>query len=256
MLLRVPFFDTHHVVTKLGGHHLGELQPSAFDVPFNLNQGLGRVLHPEHGTVLPCVASAYGGFASLPLRLIGPDDVTEGMSDNLTVALTGTPGVGKTQLAGAFERQGWQIVNVETAANDHGCLGDTEADGAAPVDVHKLSASWTSPTGKVVVDGHLSHFLDVNAVVLLRCSPHLLRDRLNARDYSEAKTKANVEWELTAGHWAELLEFEIEVPVLELDAGNLSTESLLTEVLAWLDNGCPAAPLEQAASESVDWLSE
>jgi len=178
------------------------------------------------------------------------------MSGNHAIALTGTPGVGKSSLAEALGAAGWGIVDVEDAARDHGCLGETEADGAAPVDVHALSERWSPPDENIVVDGHLSHFLDVTAVVLLRCSPDLIRDRLAPRGYNDAKIQANVEWELTAGHWSELLEFEIDVPVLELDASKRSTASLAAEVLAWLADGCPAPPLLEAAAAATDWLNE
>ena len=256
LLLCVTFLDGHHVVTELRGHDLRQLKAAAFDVALNLDQCLRGVLHPEHGTVLMRVVAAYGAFAFMPLRLIGSHDVSSTMSGNHAIALTGTPGVGKSSLAEALRAEGWGTVDVEDAARDHGCLGETEADGAAPLDVHALSERWSPPDENIVVDGHLSHFLDVTAVVLLRCSPDLIRDRLAPRGYNDAKIQANVEWELTAGHWSELLEFEIDVPVLELDASKRSTASLAAEVLAWLADGCPAPPLLEAAAAATDWLNE
>ena len=213
-------------------------------------------MHPEHGTVSREVAGAYGGFAFKPFRLIGSNTLPPTMRDNLTVALTGTPGVGKSTVASMLEAKGWALVSVEDAAREHDCLGETEVDGAAPVDVHALSEKWAPPEGKVIVDGHLSHFLDVDAVILLRCSPAMLRKRLSSRAYDEAKVKANVEWELTAGHWAELLEFEIELPVLEVDTSERSADVLVIEVESWISEGCPSGSLLETAASAKDWLDD
>ena len=61
---------------------------------------------------------------------------------------------------------------------------------------------------------------------------------------------------MTAGHWAELLEFEVELPVLELDAGHLSSEELAGEVEAWCGEGLPSQSIEDGAVDAIDWLGE
>jgi len=124
------------------------------------------------------------------------------------------------------------------------------------VDVHALAERWTPPSGRVLVDGHLSHLLDVDAVVLLRCHPDTLAARLNERGYDAAKVRANVEWEMTSGHWAELLEFEVEAPVLEVETTDAPVDALAENVLAWLAEGCPSSSVEERAIAAVDWLNE
>ena len=105
-----------------------------------------------------------------------------------------------------------------------------------------------------MVDGHLSHFLDVDAIVVLRCSPSVLSQRLTQRGYGEAKVCANVEWEMTAGHWAELSEFEVDLPLLELDAGANQTETLGHRIEAWVEEGMPSEALDAHVSSAIDWL--
>jgi broad-specificity NMP kinase len=83
-----------------------------------------------------------------------------------------------------------------------------------------------------------------------------LQDRLIQRQYSEAKIRANVEWEMTSGHWAELLEFEIDVPVAEFDTTSMTTDALVKAIDEWVNNGRPSADLNQQASEAIDWLGE
>lgn len=192
----------------------------------------------------------------------GPDRIKWGpahlttMTDGIVVALTGTPGTGKSTLGARLAEEGWEVVNLRDVAATLGCLGEMEADGAASVDVHALAEQWQPPSGRVIVDGHLSHFLDIDAVVLLRCHPDALADRLTERGYPAEKVRANVEWEMTSGHWAELLEFEVEAPVLEVETTHATVDALAENVLAWLTEGCPSPSVEERAIAAVDWLNE
>ena len=180
------------------------------------------------------------------------------MDEDCVLAISGTPGVGKSSLCAVLEERGWNMPSLATLADEHGCLEDVDTeDGAAPIDIDRLAEAWeASSSGRWAVDGHLSHLLDVSGIVLLRCAPSTLRQRLEARGYPAGKVRANVEWEMTAGHWAELLEFEVELPVFELDAGQLSSEELAGEVEAWCGEGLPSQSMEDGAVDAIDWLGE
>jgi len=173
------------------------------------------------------------------------------------IAITGTPGCGKTTLCDELMAHGYAIRTVLDLAREHDCLGDQDpADGAAPIDVHKLAEAWhEEPDGLMFIDGHLSHLLEIDAVILLRCHPDQLRLRLEHRGYTEAKVRANVEWEMLAGTWSEMLEFELEAPILELDTTGQNTSLLFKEVMNRIEGGCPSDGVEELAREAVDWLA-
>ena len=173
------------------------------------------------------------------------------------IAITGTPGCGKTTLCEVLREAGHGVEAVVELARKFDCLGEHDPeDGAAPVDVHKLADLWQDDSASTVfVDGHLSHLLDVEAVVVLRCQPDVLQARLEQRGYTEAKVRSNVEWEMLGGTWSEMLEFELEIPVLEIDASDVEGPALLSEVLDWIEAGCPCDGLEASASEAIDWLA-
>ena len=82
-----------------------------------------------------------------------------------------------------------EVLRLVDLAEQYGCLGEVdERDGAAPVDIHRLEEVWDAPgAGRWVIDGHLSHLLEVDGVVLLRCSPPVLSNRLEGRSYAEEK---------------------------------------------------------------------
>ena len=48
--------------------------------------------------------------------------------------------------------------------------------GCVEIDIHKLAEKFM-PNGddNIIVDGHLSHFLEVDAIIILRCEPAKLR---------------------------------------------------------------------------------
>ena len=180
------------------------------------------------------------------------------MDEDCVLAISGTPGVGKSSLCAVLEARGWNVLSLATLADEHGCLDDIDTeDGAAPIDVHRLAETWERPTdGRWLVDGHLAHLLEVDGIVLLRCQPERLRERLTARGYTDRKVQANVEWEMTAGHWAELVEFEVDLPLLELDATTDDEQALSGRVNAWVEGGMEGAPLMAQVPDSIDWLGE
>lgn len=190
----------------------------------------------------------------LALAFICPS-LCEVMAGRACIAITGTPGTGKTALCQTLETT-FSVLSLQDLAEQQGCLGPIDtADGAAPVDIHQLAEKWEFQGDRITfIDGHLSHFLDVDAIVVLRCHPTEIEKRLQSRDYSPAKIAANVEWELLSGTWSELLEFEISVPLLELDTSSLSSEELRAQVLSWVEKKFPSSSLEESSSQAIDWM--
>jgi len=171
----------------------------------------------------------------------------------LRVALTGTPGTGKTRLSEEL-RSSLEITDLSVLAEAKGFLTRDE-DGSKEVDVEGLSAilaeEWGSaPSNTQLIDGHLSHLLPVDAVIVLRAHPLVIDARLHLRDYEEQKILDNVEWEMIGGPWLELE--GIDVPILELDSGVLEPGELSVEILNWLSRDCvPKRPVE-----IMDWLDD
>ncbi len=173
----------------------------------------------------------------------------------VSIAITGSPAVGKTTISNLLEGQGWSVKSVAWLAKSNDCEGDyDELMDCVEIDIHKLADKYVvDADDDVIIDGHLSHFLDVDAIIILRCEPAKLRARLESRGYNEAKINANVEWELIAGTWSEIIEFEIEAPILELDSSTLTSEELAGKVVAWINNDFKTR--STTISNAIDWLS-
>ena len=168
----------------------------------------------------------------------------------MRLALTGAPGTGKTTLAGLLT-SAYEVHAVRTLAEACGALGTVEDDGAHPVDLALLSTYAERLEGDVLVEGHLSHHLRPDAVIVLRCSPSTLSERLRLRGYSASKIQANTEWELLGGVHAELRDAGADVPMLELDASSLGPEALAEHVLTWRDGG-----YARQTEPLIDWLAD
>jgi adenylate kinase len=64
--------------------------------------------------------------------------------------------------------------------------------------VNKLNSSLKGSVPKdrnVVLDGHLSHFRDCDVIIVVRCDPSVLHERLKKRNYAQPKITENVQAE-------------------------------------------------------------
>ena len=177
------------------------------------------------------------------------------MGGGSRVAITGTPGAGKTSVSRMLEEKGFTLVSVEGLAEEFGCIGEVDPeDGARPIDTEKLGLSlnveWVEPDeGVVIVDGHMSHNLPVDAVVVLRCSPDALRGRLAERGYSEGKINSNCEWELLGGAWND---FEGGIPWTEFDTTVNEIGYVVDNNQSWISDGFKPMSI----GSTIDWVAQ
>ena len=174
----------------------------------------------------------------------------KGQLPKLRFALTGTPGTGKTALSTALKGL-FQIIELEKLAEELALLGEVDDDGSKPIDVEELvkKLDWQKPHSPTIIEGHLSHLLPVDAIIVMRCHPDVVDARLSARPYSVQKIQDNVEVEMLGGPWFEIPD---EIPVLELDSGSSPSSELSETVVEWLVNDMsPNRPVEV-----MDWLDD
>ena len=112
------------------------------------------------------------------------------------VAVTGTPGTGKTTVGNALARRGYAVVDLDDLARKGGfVVGRDEARQSDEVDVDALRESLKFPAKIAFLRSHYSHRMDVNLAIVLRCRPSVLRKRLESRGWPAEKVRENVEAE-------------------------------------------------------------
>ena len=174
-----------------------------------------------------------------------------------TVALSGTPGTGKTAIAALLSDMGWHTVEVGDLARSAGAVvGRDEDRQTDEVDVdllvQALEAHLTAvDAARVLLVGHLAHLMPCHAVVVLRTSPSVLRQRLESRGWPHDKVQENVEAEAVGVVLVESVEREPPVPVYEIDTTRGAPEESARLVAATLDG-----VNEGMEAGWVDWSEE
>lgn len=151
------------------------------------------------------------------------------------IAITGTPGCGKTTLASLLP----DVIDLKAHAKATGAVIDFDAaDDAAVIDMDAISIS------EGIVEGHLSHFLSPSECWVIRCQPDVLESRLTARGYKAGKVQENLEAECLDIILQEALE-HADV-VIQRNGTHRSPEELLSSFLE-------ASGTSEHDLEPVDW---
>ncbi len=122
----------------------------------------------------------------------------------MIIALSGTPGTGKTTVCGIISehsqyRKQFHIIDLnKIVLGEKLYTGKDETRDTYEADMDKLEERVTqiisqAPQGMdIIMEGHLSHFLPADVIIVLRTHPVALRKRLGKRkNYSFSKVKEN-----------------------------------------------------------------
>ncbi len=168
-------------------------------------------------------------------------------------ALTGTPGTGKTALSAELRRRGVEVVDGKEFIRENGLLGEYDADrDTYEVDLEALNTAldgFRSVEHPVVLDSHLSHFMDSRGIIVLRCAPSVLAGRLASRGYAERKIRENVQAEI-------LDEILCEASETDIPIGEVDTTSIGIPEVADAAQEIIAGDVVRHSPGSIDWTAE
>ncbi|MBK00377.1 MAG: hypothetical protein CMB48_05430 [Euryarchaeota archaeon] len=168
----------------------------------------------------------------------------------LRIAVTGTPGSGKTSFCNYGNINSIKVLDL--AKRYDGVVEESLSPELSLIDVDSLNEILTEewekpPESNLFIDGHLSHNLPVDSVILLRCRPDVLESRLKNRNWSEEKIVENVECELLSTIAGEL---DDKISTIEIDTTNMKTSEIWGEVNEWLNEERKTQMLP------IDWIAE
>ena len=113
----------------------------------------------------------------------------------MRIAITGTPGTGKTEIARLLaKRIGYDYLPLNQLAEKHRLyIGYDKKRGVRIVDTEKLKEKVKD---NVVIDSHFSHDVDPDIIIVLKTHPRELRERMEERGWEEKKIEENMEAEI------------------------------------------------------------
>ncbi|ACV48486.1 MULTISPECIES: adenylate kinase family protein [Halomicrobium] len=152
----------------------------------------------------------------------------------MRVAVTGTPGTGKTT---ATERLATEldVIHLNDAIKREGLDDGVDEDRDSVVADFEAIESWLDGRDDVLIESHLAHHFDADRVIVLRAHPETIEERLADRDESDASIAENAESEALDVILTEAVESHGTDSVYEIDTTDRSRASVAEEIEAVVD---------------------
>lgn len=179
------------------------------------------------------------------------------MSSNRTIAVSGTPGTGKSTFAKRLsEKLDCKLIDLNGIIEKAG-IYETDPNGTKVVEPQDLREAFgeavNEDIGDKVVDGLLSYLLSPNQVteiVVLRADPEVLESRLAEREYSDEKIRENLEAEALGIVLGETIQEHGFENVYEIVTTEIGVDEAVDLFLSALNEEKSLAP------GSVDWMED
>ena len=184
------------------------------------------------------------------------------MGEIIKIAITGTPGVGKSTISKILvdelnknnkdneDKNNYKYIDITQIVKDNNLYIEKDMSMDSYVvdfpELRKYLKKEYADNPNIVLDGHISHLLDVDYIMVLRCNPEIILDRLKGRKYSDNKIKENVEAECLDVCLIESLDNSPNV--YEIDTTNRTPHNIVSEIIGAIENNLTKKGV-------VDWLN-
>ncbi|QHS15877.1 adenylate kinase family protein [Halopenitus persicus] len=156
----------------------------------------------------------------------------------MRVAVTGTPGTGKTSATRLLESEeggDHTVIHLnELIESDEDLWTERDDDrGSLVADLEAIADRLGDWDG--ILESHLAHYFDADRVVVLRCAPETLEERLTERGEPPAKARENAESEALDVILSEAVERFGREHVHEIDTTDAEPAAVAAEIEAVID---------------------
>ncbi|AUG46992.1 adenylate kinase [Haloarcula taiwanensis] len=168
----------------------------------------------------------------------------------MRVAITGTPGTGKTTAAEHLDTD-FDVFHLNDIIKAEGfSTGIDEDRGSLVADLDRLS-EWLDGRDDVLFESHLAHHFDADRVIVLRAHPETIVERLRERGDDDSKAYENAESEALDVILGEAVEEHGVDSVYEIETTDRDPDAVAQEIQAVV-----AGEREPSAGtvSYIDWL--
>ncbi|MFA4957691.1 MAG: adenylate kinase family protein [Candidatus Methanoperedens sp.] len=183
----------------------------------------------------------------------------------MIIALTGTPGTGKTTVCEVIKdhsqyKKQYNIIDVnKIVLGEKLYTGKDEARDTYEADMDKLKERIELEIRKaprdmdVILEGHLSHLLPVDAIIVLRAHPLAIRKRLGKRkNYSFEKIRENANAEALDVILVESV--ELNKNVFEINTTDKNLLAVVKSVISIIEGIKQGKIPEEFFPGKIDWI--
>jgi adenylate kinase len=183
----------------------------------------------------------------------------------MNIALTGTPGTGKSTIGKKLKKNNYFVLDLHKIIKDNNFISSYDRSrDTSEVDLERLNNYLNKhvlnqapdkkehKTGIKFFEGHISHLLDhLDRVIILRCHPEELRERLNVKEWSEKKVMENVEAEALDVILIEAFERYSENNIFEINTSKSSIDEVYNDIIKIINGDVKDFHLG-----NIDWSAE
>jgi len=185
----------------------------------------------------------------------------------MIISLTGTPGTGKTTVCEVIKEhslygKNFSIIDVNRLVLDEKLYTvKDEVRDTYEADMDKLEERVKQEIEKkprdtdIIMEGHLSHLLPADAVIVLRAHPVALRKRLGKRkNYSFQKIKENADAEALDVILVEAAEGNKNV--FEINTTNMDLLAVVKSVISIIEATKQGKAPEEFLPGKINWIEQ
>jgi adenylate kinase len=176
----------------------------------------------------------------------------------MIVALTGTPGTGKTSVS-KFLSDTYFVIDLNKLATEKNFIIGIDNDRDSKIiDIERLDdyINMSYKNNSIfIVDGHLSHLLkSVDKVIILRCDPNILIKRLSKKGWNKDKIKENIEAEILDIILCETVDIHSDKNIFEIDTTKKSIHDVAYLIKEIIKSGFRNVKTYNIGN--IDWSEE
>ncbi|WEL21264.1 adenylate kinase family protein [Halorhabdus sp. BNX81] len=148
----------------------------------------------------------------------------------MRVAVTGTPGTGKTTATEQVDAL--DVIHLNQVIDREGFIqGVDDERGSSIADLDAIE-SWLDGRDDILIESHLAHHVPVDRVIVLRCHPETIEQRLRERGESPESAQENAESEALDVVLTEAVDAHGPNSVYEIETTERLPETVADEIEA------------------------